>query len=81
MSYFVRLEDTTTGETEDIPIKGADVVFWWTQGVGRCDCVRWRAFIQARQENYPDIPCAPGDRMRLRGIWRRDEQIHPGDPE
>lgn len=81
--YRLRLEDTSTGKTEDIPIEGMNAVYWWTHGLGRCDCVRWRAFTQARQETRPDVPCAsrPGNRMRLHGIWSRGgEQIHPGEP-
>ena len=82
--YLIRLEDTETGEVEDIPIDGADVVYWWTHGLGSCDCVRWRAFTQARLSMAPDIPCArqPSNRLRLRGIWNRGgEQIHFGEPE
>lgn len=82
--YWIRLLDRQTGEIEDVPINGQDVVYWWSYGLGRCDCVRWRAFNEARLSVRPDIPCAsrPGNRMRLLGIWDRGgEQVHPGEPE
>lgn len=77
--YWIRLQDTNTGEIEDVPINGADVVYWWSRGVGRCDCVRWRAFNESRQRLFIDIPCSQ-TRMRLLGIWSRGgEQLHSGE--
>jgi hypothetical protein len=77
--FWIRLEDTTTGEIEDIPVNGDDVVYWWSYGVGKCDCVRYRAFMQNRNQNAPNAPCGHS-RMRLLGIWNRGkEQIHPGE--
>src|SRR5579863_6927442 len=76
--FWVRLEDTQTGEIEDIPVNGEDVVYWWSYGIGRCDCVRYRAFIQNRNQDGPAL-CGHS-RMRLLGIWHRGrEQIHPGE--
>lgn len=81
--YWIRLQDTHTTEIQDIPIHGEDVVYWWSYGLGRCDCVRWRAFNEIKRKAFFAIPCnsRPGNRMRLLGIWNRGgEQIHPGEP-
>ena len=87
--YWIRLQDNTTGDIEDVPIEGEDVIHWWTRGVGRCDCVRYRAFQQIRGE-YSGVPrnfdklFSPAEcgktRMRLLGIWDRDGlQIFSGE--
>lgn len=76
--FWIRLEDTQTGEIQDVPINGEDVIYWWSNGVGRCDCVRYRAFQQVKHQDG-QIPCGHS-RMRLLGIWNRSkEQIHPGE--
>lgn len=77
--YWLRLRDNQTGEIEDIPIHGKDVIYWWTVGIGRCDCVRARAIATIRGQQNPDLPCG-FTRFRLVGIWdRAGNQIHEGD--
>lgn len=86
--YWVRLQDISTGEIQDIPIEpepNSNVVSFWIAGAGNCDCVRYRTFYRGKDQNQnqnqnpPDYPCGH-ERIRLLGIWdRTGYEIHHED--